>query len=79
VEVDQARQENPRPKVEGGVGVGRMVRGRHDSRQAAGGVDLNDRVGLVAGPAGGKWGEEPGPESERRPIRKAGGRIHGGR
>jgi hypothetical protein len=48
VEVDEPRHEDPRPEVKRGRRFDRVVRGSGDRRKAAGGIDLDERVELVA-------------------------------
>jgi hypothetical protein len=72
VEVDEAWHEDPWPQVEGGGGFGRMVAGWANASEPARGVDLDERVYLVAGTPGGKRSEEPSAEREGRPLGQAG-------
>jgi hypothetical protein len=65
VEVDEPRQDDPRAQIDGGGGRLRsLTRGTHES-QAAGLVDQEQAVRLMARAAGRERCEEPGAQRER--------------
>jgi hypothetical protein len=66
VQIDHAGQHDPRTKIDGARHIGWTVSGGARERDAPGGVDEEEAVGLVARPAGVERRQQARAKAERR-------------